>query len=218
MQVIIYIEDKKRKTVSCVLAVDHDLSSINEGRPGTTNILCRPIGQTSRSTFIPFYVSTEYFPACCGSRISLSFPRKSNIGKKLWSIRFFVEEEVHEKLPELSLCQVKTLETKLWRQIQHCFPRVIVYETDNDALLADFAKRTHHSRVFFTIPAISDSVHGDRWPAAPRFGAEIGLAHGLLARDHPSAQKALRHWILRRHDNSKKLNSNRELKHLHEAW
>ena len=76
MQVIIYIEDKKRKTVSCVLAVDHDLSSINEGRPGTTNILCRPIGQTSRSTFIPFMCRQSISPHVVDLGFHLACPER----------------------------------------------------------------------------------------------------------------------------------------------
>ena len=83
------------------------------------------------------------------------------MGKNVRSISFFVEEEVQEKLRKQSLCFVKTLETKLCEQIQHCFPRIIFPETCNDALLADFTKRTHHSTVFFIIPAITGNVHGE---------------------------------------------------------
>ena len=108
--------------------------------------------------FHTFYVSTEDFPMCCRSPISLSSPRKSTTGKNVRSISFFVEEEVQEKLRKQSLCFVKTLETK---QIQHCFSRINFPETCNNALLADFAKRTHHSTAFFIIPAITDNVHGD---------------------------------------------------------
>ena len=111
--------------------------------------------------FHTFYVSTEDLPTCCGSPISLSSPRKSTMGKNVRSISFFVEEEVQEKLRKQSLCFVKTLETKLCKQIQHCFPRIIFAETCNDALFADFSKRTHHSTVFFIIPAITGNVHGD---------------------------------------------------------
>ena len=109
------------------------------------------------------------------SPISLSSPRKSTMGKNVRSISFFGEEEVREKLRKQSLCLAKTLERKLCEQIQHCFPRIIFAETCNDALFADFAKRTHHSTVFFIIPAITGNVHGDCWLQHLDLASKSGL-------------------------------------------
>ena len=130
--------------------------------------------------FHTFYVSIEDLPTCCGSPISLSSPRKSTMGKNVRSISFFVEEEVQEKLENSPFAFVKTPKTKLCEQIQHCFPRIIFADTCNDAFFCRFYKKyspldslLHHSRHYWQCTR-------RLLTAAPRFGAEIGLAHGLM--------------------------------------
>ena len=63
-----------------------------------------PIGQTSRSLFIPFTVSTEDLPTCCGSPISLSSPRKSTTP---W------QESVLIQSPSFSLSKRDKVQEKL---------------------------------------------------------------------------------------------------------
>ena len=138
--------------------------------PGTTNILCRPIGQTSRSLFIPFMCRQRTSPCVADLRFRLAPPERAPWARTCDPSVSSSKRKFKKSFENTPFALQKTLETKLCEQIQHCFSRIIFPETCNDALLADFAKRTHHSTVFFIIPAITDNVHGDCWLQHPDLG------------------------------------------------
>ena len=143
--------------------------------PGTTNILCRPIGQTSRSLFIPFMCRQRISPCVADLRFRLAPPERAPWARTCDPSVSSSKRKFKKSFENTPFALQKTLETKLCEQIQHCFSRIIFPETCNDALLADFAKRTHHSTVFFIIPAITDNVHGDCWLQHPDLAPKSGL-------------------------------------------
>ena len=76
MQVIIYILDKKRKSIVRSCSGSRPFVDRRSGL-GTTNILCRPIGQTSRYLFIPFICRQRISPRVADLRF---VDRRSGLG------------------------------------------------------------------------------------------------------------------------------------------